>query len=127
MALALHAPVMDSMGNAIAAAVRVDYLDGDSPISSLLFASAGADPQVLWGGVAAAWPHAARTNSSSALLPAFDATGHTNFTLPLGASAPGGWAAADSGARRVRISLVLRHQHYWSTGAATLRAQLSAA
>ena len=110
----------------ILAALRVDYLNGSWPILSLLFSSTLADPTKMGSGAAAAWPPAARTLSTFH-LPAFDAAGHANLTLPLGSLAPLGWANADASARRVRISLLLCHQEPLTTSAATLRARFTSA
>lgn len=106
-------------------ALRVDYLNESSPMYSLEFSSAPHRSSTMWGGAAAAWPRAAE-NLTTSLLPPFDASARTTLKLMLASQAPRGWADADSGARRVRISLIARPAQgaAATSSAATLRVVL---
>lgn len=97
-------------------AVRVDYLDGDASLRTVVYREAsltGPDP---WAVVQAEWP--AVTDLQPRTASFADAT---SFTLPTGADAPAGWATADGGARRLLVSLAVAGMD----GPATVTARLA--
>ena len=102
---ALAAPARAAAG----VSVRLDFLNRSEALATVELTSDGADPAELWvAGPARAWPLAAARNCQRSTLPAFDAAGHVSVHLGVGDWAPAGWAAADGGARRVRLSILAR-------------------
>ena len=111
LALTLHRAITThatSANGTIDAAVRVDYLNASSlPVGSFQLQTAGANTSELWSGSARAYPLASERVEHDA-LPSFDDNGRALVLLQLGARAPLEWTTADDGARRVRVSLLLR-------------------
>ncbi len=112
--LALHVRSAANATSAVAGALRLDWLDGGRPpLRSLLLASAGSGPSAgdsLWTGAAAGWPRASSVTEHAALPWAGLDANPARIRLPLGPSSPAGWTGADHGARRVRLSIILRPQ-----------------
>jgi hypothetical protein len=101
---------------------RLDFLNGSQSLGSVGGAtpsatSGGSKWATLWGGAAAPWPRGSssldcptacgvlawkRDNATAA------AAATATFVVAPHQSAPQGWVSADGGARRMRLSLVLR-------------------
>lgn len=110
--LSMHASSTAHPATVAAVAMRVDFLVSKqpTPLASVQLnsaAAAGGDEAALWGGAAAAWPPAAAAVRHGSPLD-FDRSGGATASLQIDQWAPAEWAAADQGARRARVSLLLR-------------------